>query len=201
MNENPDKPDDGTGNPGGNDTAMPPGATTGEIASNIDLDTIAQTHAEKHDGFDAAIHAVNEDGTPKRKADGSYALKRGRKAGRAANALPPKNAANQTVVGEPANPSPSISLDEASRQSANLVINACVWTLGNDLGKPFDKSEAEGLKLSFRNYYEVRGIPQIPPEIGLLLALGSYIGPRLMTDEGQAKIKAMGQWLRAKTGG
>lgn len=156
-----------------------------------------------HPGFDASIHATNEDGTPKRRADGSYALKRGRKAGQTSN-LPPKTgtavpapAAAPVVEQGPA----KIAPDEAARQSANLVINMAVWICGEEIGKPQDKAEAEGLKISFVNYYEARGVPNIPPEIGLFAALGSYIVPRFrQSEKARGIIERAVIWVRQKVG-
>lgn len=161
--------------------------------------SVALPHIEQHTGFDPAVHAVNADGSPKRKADGSYALKRGRKAG---SALPaPASAASAASAAPEAAPveSAKISPDEAARQSANLVINASVWICGEEIGKPLDKAEAEGLKLSFVNYYESRGVPNIPPEIGLFAALASYIAPRLRkAEEKEGKISRMVNWCKIK---
>lgn len=185
--------------PGGAENT--PGSAPGETEnlSSITSETLAESHAEPHAGFDPAIHAVNDDGTPKMKASGGYALKRGRKAGTAAAiALPPKNAAARADVGEPAK---VLSLDQASRESANLVINVAVWTLGEEVGKPIDKAEADGLRLSFRNYYEARGVPNLPPELGLFVALGSYIGPRIMHEKSKTKMERLSQWLSAKLAG
>jgi hypothetical protein len=113
--------------------------------------------------------------------------------------LPPKSAAQKTDAGEQVAPSlVKINIDEAARQSANLVINASVWILGEEVGKPADKAEAEGLKLSFKNYYEARGVPNIPPEFGLVIALGSYIGPRLMHEKSKSKMERVGQWISTK---
>lgn len=175
--------------------------TPADEGAQLTLAGVVQAHGESYDGFDPAIHAVNEDGTPKRKASGAYALKRGRKAGTsAASALPPKNAAANPAVGEPGSQSEPVTInpDEAARQSANLVINASVWILGEEIGKPQDKSEAEGLKLSFKNYYEARGVPNIPPEIGLFLAIGSYIGPRMMHEKSRSKMEMIGIWFKSK---
>lgn len=162
----------------------------------LSLVGVVEAHSTAYAGFDPSIHAVNEDGTPKRKASGEYALKRGRKAG-GKSTLPPK-AKDQ-------GPDPEIiriNVDEAARQSANLVINAAVWTMGEEIGKPLDKAEAEGLKLSFKNYYEARGVPNIPPEIGLILALGSYIVPRIRQSEpAMTKMQKAAFWIKSKMGG
>lgn len=171
----------------------------------VTLEGLAGNHLETHPGFDPARHAQNPDGSPKRKADGSYASKRGRKPGQA-NPLPPKESGtikpsekvdSVATVQEV----PRISPDEAARQSANLIINASVWICGEDIGKPIDKAESEGLKISFVNYYESRGVPNIPPEIGLLAAIASYIAPRYRKSQSaQGKIKAAISWLKEKTG-
>lgn len=197
--ENPETPESAGDNATG-ENANPEAASaaTGEISSSVTLETIAESHAETHGDFDPSIHATNADGTPKRKADGTLALKRGRKAGSAAaSVLPPKSAAQSVVVGEAEK---RLTLDQAARESANLVINISVWTLGAEVGQPIDKAEAEGLRLSFRNYYEARGVPDLPPEIGLFIALGSYIGPRLMHEKSKSKMEKVGAWIREKTG-
>ena len=195
--ENPETPE-AEGGARGNDN-KPDTSAPSVDSSSITIAGLSETHAEVHAEFDPAIHAVNADGTPKRKADGTLALKRGRKAGTAAgSALPPKSAAAQTVVGEPEK---RLSLDQAARESANLVINVTVWTLGSEVGQPIDKAESEGLRLSFRNYYEARGVPDLPPEIGLFIALGSYIGPRLMHEKSQSKMDKVKLWLNSKLGG
>lgn len=199
----------------GDQSALPESAPPGDAPANAEdsnpvapaessdsasLSNLTESHMQTYEGFDPSIHATNEDGTPKRKVDGTYALKRGRKAGSAAaSALPPKNAAQKAVAGAPGVSSPAtITLDEAARQSANMVINVAVWTLGEEVGKPNDKAEAEGLKLSFKNYYEARGVPNIPPEIGLVMALGSYIGPRLMHEKSRTKMERIGAWIHSK---
>lgn len=196
--ENPETPAGGESAAGGdgNNTLAGGEGGTGNSSSGVAIATLANVHAETHAEFDPAIHAVNEDGTPKRKADGSLALKRGRKAGSAAtSALPPKTVAAPVIAGEQEK---RLSLDQAARESANLVINVAVWTLGAEVGQPIDKAEAEGLRLSFRNYYEARGVPDLPPEIGLFIALGSYIGPRLMHEKSQTKLEKVKLWIATK---
>lgn len=173
----------------------------------ISLGAIVQAHEGTHPGFDPAIHAVTDDGTPKRRADGSYALKRGRKSGQT-NSLPPKGGAtatpqnSQTVSADQVVTGPvRIAPDEAARQSANLIINMAVWICGEEIGKPHDKAESEGLKISFVNYYEARGVPNIPPELGLFAALGSYIVPRFrQSEKARGLIERAVIYVRQKLG-
>lgn len=160
------------------------------------LASIAGMHVEAHPGFDAAIHATNPDGSPKRKADGSYAMKRGRKAG-AANPLPSKDAPqgqSKETAPEVAQ-APVISSEEAARQSANLVINGTVFLCGEEIGAPRSKEEAEGLKFAFKNYYDVRGVPNLPPEIGLIVGVAVYVAPRMR--ETEKKTGKFTNWVNA----
>lgn len=197
-------PVDQTGKP--NDTCNDTLQASGN--SPLSLSGIVARHVGSHPGFDPSIHATDTaTGEPKRKADGSYAMKRGRKSG--ANPLPPKDGVTGAKIDGPqmsAEPSAvvqvRISAEEAGRQSANLLINAAVWICGEEIGKPQDKAEAEGLKFSFVNYYEVRGVPNIPPEIGLLTAVFSYIAPRYQKSvEAKTKFEKLTIWVKSKIGG
>ena len=159
----PAKPNEQNSTTEPNPHAIPDSGTVADMVSGV---------MEAHDGFDPLAHAVNPDGTPKRKVDGSYALKRGRKSG----VLP---SPNSTVSG-PAQSvqTPTINVDEASRQSCNMLINGAVLLFGEQWA-PQDKEEAKGLQISFKNYFEARGVPNVPPEIGLVVAVLAYSLPRL----------------------
>ena len=198
-------PDDQTGT--NDDTLAAPQGQVLQDVGKVSLSAIVHTHEGSHPGFDPAIHAVTDDGTPKRRADGSYALKRGRKSGQT-NSLPPKGGAtatpqnSQTVSADQVVTGPvRIAPDEAARQSANLIINMAVWICGEEIGKPHDKAESEGLKISFVNYYEARGVPNIPPELGLFAALGSYIVPRFrQSEKARGLIERAVIYVRQKLG-
>ena len=146
-----------------NPHAIPDSGTVSDMVAGV---------MEAHDGFDPLTHAVNPDGTPKRKVDGSYALKRGRKSG----ALPSPNStvSPQAQVAQ----TPTINVDEASRQACNMLVNGAVVLLGEQWA-PVDKEEAKGLQTSFKNYFEARGVPNVPPEIGLAVAVLAYSLPRI----------------------
>jgi len=167
------------------------------------LASIAGMHSEAHPGFDPAIHATAPDGSPKRKADGTYAMKRGRKAG---SPLPPKySGSGSTKEIDAATIEPQvarISADEAARQSANLLINGCVLLCGEQIGIPENKDEAQGLLFGFKNYYEARGVPNIPPEIGLIITVGMYVAPRIRKSESaKGKIARFVELVKSKIGG
>jgi hypothetical protein len=155
------------------------------------LDSIAENHVSGYEGFDPEIHAVGQDGTPKLKADGSYAKKRGRKAGQA---LPlPTDKQNSSVL-TPAKPVATRAQCEiAGRNTANLIFNACVFGISDEFVPSSD--EAKGMSLAFTDYYEQRGIINLPPELVLFSALAMYIVPRLQKPKTQAKIKKVKKFL------
>ena len=130
---------------------------------------MVQVQSEANDGFDPLTHAVNPDGTPTRKVDGSFAMKRGRKSG----AAPTTSSAPAQVA-----QTPTINVDEASRQACNMLVNGAVLMLGEQWA-PVDKDEAKGLQTSFKNYFEARGVPNVPPEVGLVVAVLAYSLPRI----------------------
>lgn len=176
-----------------------------EEPATLSISSIAGAHVEAHPGFDPGIHAANPDGSPKRRADGSYALKRGRKAGGAASPLPPKSGnapAAETAQPAPAPETPRITPDEAARQSANLVVHGCVLLCGEQIGIPENKDEAQGLLFGFKNYYEARGVPNIPPEIGLIITVGMYVAPRIRKSEtAKGKLTRLIEMIKSKIGG
>jgi hypothetical protein len=149
-----------------NSTTEPNPHAIAGVGSVADM---VQVQSEAHDGFDPLTHAVNPDGTPKRKVDGSFALKRGRKSG----AVPTTSSAPAQV-----SETPTINVDEASRQACNMLVNGAVLMLGEQWA-PVDKDEAKGLQTSFKNYFEARGVPNVPPEVGLVVAVLAYSLPRI----------------------
>lgn len=161
------------------------------VSQTPDVNSLAGAHVKAYEGFDPSVHAVNEDGTPKRRGDGSYALKRGRKPGQTSSSgkLPPKKA--QGAVVENAPEVSQVTPEDAAKQSANMVILANVMLLGEDIGRPDDKAEAESLKVAFENYYTVKGVPNFPPEIGLIIAVGAYTGKRLIREESKPRLQVL----------
>jgi hypothetical protein len=169
-----------------NGSTLPDPKQPAEVGSVADM--VAEV-ATANEGFDPLVHAVNPDGTPKRKVDGSYAMKRGRKSGAAPTTNSPTAQVSQT---------PTINTDEAARQSCNMLINGAVLLLGEQW-EPRDKSEAEGLKTSFKNYFDSRGVPNVPPEVGLAVAVLAYSLPRITHEKtvsrfSQIKIRLYEIW-------
>lgn len=172
-----------------NTSKIVPADTT--ISSISDL---SETHAVVYEGFDPAIHAVDADGNPKKKPDGTYAKKRGRKPGTmtasaaAGSALPPKLAPTSANV--PLTASAGLSSEAAARQFTNAFISGGVMIFGADW-EPEDKSEPQELKNALKDYFDADGVPNIPPWFGVALAFGTYSAKRLTKPTIMEKIGAI----------
>lgn len=168
--------------------------TPGVEQSGLTLDVLTGEHVEK-----AAQADDGAQGPVRLNKDGTIAKKRGRKPGQksatvsgpvnSVSSLPPVNIAENAVSD---NQPQKISTEESARWSANIVFNVGGFVFGDELGKPKDKDEANAMKAAFKNYYDVKGTPNIPPEIGLLLAIGFYAAPRLRHESMSEKV---GRWI------
>lgn len=166
------------------------------------VDDLASEHvADMPAGFDPTIHAVDRDGRPIVKSNGEFAKKRGRRKGAKAtsgavfSALPNPNAAsteNAPLIGDV--PSEQVDNGPIAKWSANLVFNAGVLFFGADLGEP-TKDEKTMLPAAFKDYYDLKGAPNLPPEVGLFLAVGAYVAPRLMHERMTEKRRGIKAWF------
>ncbi len=174
---------------------------------NADLADLIDDHAEAMAGFNPDVHAIGADGKPIIKPDGSFAKKRGRKPGgknsvsaHAPRALPPKIAPGTGVPLPDGDLSPSvassgdekISAEATAKMCTNLTFAVGTMVFGQDLAKPSGKDEINSIKNAYKDYFDSRGTPDLPPEIGLLFAIGAYAAPRLQHETMREKVARWG---------
>ena len=154
-------------------------------------------------GFDPAIHATGPDGQPKRRGDGSFALRRGRKPGSKTGTAPastPTLDAGATVepgtADAPEAPA-SMSNREAARQVCNLAIGAATALIGPEWA-PTSKEEANNLSTAVKNYFDARGQVQLSPEWGLVFAVVAYSAPRFAHENTASKFSRAVNWCKKK---
>lgn len=152
-----------------------------------DLSSILAGHGASLDAPSAVPQKFNRDGTP--------AKKRGRKPGQR-NAPAPEATANDAPEASPAAPDDKISALAASRVAANLTINLGVIVCGPEIGRPVDEKEAKMLQIAYKDYFDTKGVPNLPPEIGLAIAVMGYFAPRLAHPTMTEKIGVL--WGRIK---
>jgi hypothetical protein len=154
------------------------------------IDELAKPAISALDGFNPAIHAVDENGMPKKKPNGEYALKRGRKPGQTARAPIPKNDVAITL------PNPAKA---AAIESASILIFGGVAIFGDEWN-PKSPAEQKGLEDAFERYYVAKGVTEFPPTVALLLAVAAYSVPRLAAPATKSKVKQIAEWGKEKLG-
>lgn len=194
--------------PGANDNTEPPSDVNPVEASPaeatpapapagasdaVTLSDIFAHHGAKPEGFDEALHAVNPDGSPRLRSDGTFAMKRGRKKGQTASAKKATPLPGEKVV------TPKVAeisdAEATARMATNLLINGCVVAFGDEW-RPVE-NEPQMIAGAFTDYFEAKGVTKLPPEWGLVIALGAYSLPRFM----QPKTRDRLGYLKMKLGG
>lgn len=176
------------------------------LAENLDLfnaSVTAQVESAVTEwvGFDPTIHAVNPDGTPRMRTNGSYALKRGRKSGGANPAGVPDagdDGDQPTQAPGPAAPQAvtAAAASMSNKQTAVFLVETVTGILGKAIGPEWlaEKDEKKGLSNATEQYLNAKGGLQITPEMGLLLALSAYAVPRMAVPNTQSKLSRFVGW-------
>jgi hypothetical protein len=169
-----------------------PAATVGNAANFVpapdDLltgDDLAALHVPE--AFDPTLHAANADGTPKLKADGTYARKRGRKAGAQAGDSA-KSAAAGVLPNKPARSTqPAIDTSEATAAALIGVIEAVAV---NAIGEEWRMHEAESAQYSaaVAAYMKSKGLVDVTPGIMVCICAAAYVGSRMSHENTRSKL-------------
>lgn len=157
--------------------------------------------------FNAAIHATNADGSPRKTITGRFALKRGKKSGAAPSATSQPATSIKGVVVPGASAQQSAK-EQAARQggagAANLML-MCAVGLGGDEWQPRrdEKScmdEKLMLETAFGDWFAAHEWQDLPPGLALVAAIGIYAMPRFQMPKTQTRMQKFKGWLGAKIG-
>lgn len=163
------------------------------------LEEMAEPVAKAYADFDPARHAVNADGSPRLKADGTYALKRGRKAGAATAQAPAP--APATAESKPAPLSVKKARDAGlvnNKAAARATVKTVVGVLGGVIGPEWDfesPEEADGMVEAVTAYYDANGQVQMSPEAVLLFQVAGYALPRFQHPNTRGKFAVAWDWV------
>lgn len=160
--------------------------------------------AQVYAGFDPAVHAVNPDGTPRKKSDGGFAMKRGRKPGTVTSAPGATPAQPRPDTGPAKSP-------KAARQSgvitnamaAKYIFASATTGLAQVLGPewlPESQEEADGMRGVIKDYFDAHGQVQISPETMLALSVIGYSVPRVQHENTRTKIVRAFGWVKSVLG-
>lgn len=146
----------------------------------ITLDALLAEHAHEPESPAIAPPPMPEGVIYNR--DGSIRKKRGRKPGQKPAAVSdgepaPENAPQATI---------SAASKMSSRQAANLftglTVHSAVILFGQEVGNASDE-EGKMLAGAYKDYFDSKGGLDLPPEVGLIFALGAFYAPRVMHEK------------------
>lgn len=185
----------------------------GLVSRETEPDPVSQaveTAVQQWIGFDPSIHAVNEDGTPRLRVDGSYARKRGRggrksgddetAAGEAdlfSDTVSRETPSGQTATAPQASPTQTAP-NLTSQQAAAMLVIACTTVMGKLVGPEWhaEKPEQKALVDATKIYLDSKGGLNVTPEMGLFIAVSMYAVPRLAHENTRSKFGMAVDWCR-----
>lgn len=153
--------------------------------------------------FNAGIHAVNADGSPRKTAKGIWALKRGKKAGTAQPATP---SAKLNIPGGTAPTADAQHKEQMARRggagAANLLMAVAVGLGGQEWQPRADAktgmNEKEMLEGVFGDYFVATGKTDLPPGWALVAGLSMYALPRFGMPQTRGRLARVKNWIGAK---
>lgn len=161
-----------------------------------DIVGLAAQQASAYDSFDASLHAVNPDGSPKLKKGGGYALKRGRKK----NDPTQPTQVGVSTIRSSADPASDVRItnDQAAAMFSGMTVGVCTMLLGKEW-EVDNAAEKKALVESTRSYLDATGGADMSPGVALILTwIGGYGFPRLVMPETQSRLTRFGEWLKTR---
>lgn len=181
--------------------------------SDLALEDIGAESLEALSGFDPSVHAVTPEGLPKMNKDGTYAKKRGRKAGATVSNAQPASASINSTTATPNQAAPSLQVQAPishkviAQQYAHIFFLAGYTAFGNDW-LPDDATEKSMVEKSIQTYVEANNVEAMSPGMGLLLTLGAYSVKRAQRETVKSKLMGIKDkaislytWARSRFGG
>ena len=169
--------------------------TGAQLFSEVNLDAEINSQAMQYVGFNPEIHATNEDGTPRTKKDGSFALKRGRKSGAVLpsgeSALPDA----PTPVSNKVEAAKKINYKALGKVYAGIFIGGTASIIGPEWN-PANKEEQANLENAFSAYAESTGAQDLPPGLALVMTVAMYGAARLQHENTRSKFAALKDKLK-----
>lgn len=159
--------------------------------------------------FDAAIHVTDDAGEPVLTKSGKLKCRPGCGLGGRGNKGANREAGPRSQVGGPAG-GPGAPTDAVRREHTRAAAVAAVETVGT-LGRmlggeewAFIRDESRGIDErsagvdAFAQYFEAKGIEDIPPGVALAIWAMAYAGPRFAAPKTRGRLKLAGAWIKTK---
>ena len=154
--------------------------------------------------FDPNIHVTGPDGKGMLTVRGTWAQKRGRKAGNATGVTPSPSVRNSTLGGPAAPASPQAAqlaqqqAQEAQSRAAGVAAAELLFMCGKMIGgeewepmqnKAIGMDERTMMHGAFGDYFVASGVKDIPPGAALTFCIVAYIAPRFAMPKTQTRYQ------------
>lgn len=154
--------------------------------------------------FDPSVHVTGPDGNGVMTVRGTWAQKRGRKAGNSAPVTNPGTVRNSTLGGPAAPPSPQalhaqqLAQQEAQSRAAGVAAAEMLFVAGQAIGgdewapmlnKSIGMDERSMMHGAFGEYFVKSGTKDIPPGAALTFCIMAYIAPRFAMPKTQSRYQ------------
>ncbi len=165
-----------------------------EIPKHLLFDENGEPRVDTHGNtFDSNTHSVDEKGHPKLSPTGKLRKARAKKASSLSKSNAMQNAQNIAV-------SEDAKYKAIGAAASNALISLGIVLGGEDFIPIQDKNvdERNNLDSAFTEFAKTKQIEDVPPTLGLVIVLGSYILPRMTKPKQISRMKLLGLWIKAK---
>ncbi len=163
----------------------------------ITLDALLAEHA--HDPEVAAIAPPPVPEGVIYNRDGSVRKKRGRKPGQRPTMQEAQENAPETAPPATAHAASKMSSRQAANLFTGLTVHSAVILFGQEVGQASDE-EGKMLAGAYKDYFDAKGGLDLPPEVGLIFAIGAFYAPRVMHEKSKTFREKIGGFFKGLFG-
>ncbi len=170
----------------------------GKPAAKGDIDPKQFAHLKDKAGFafDPEKHEIKKDGTPKLSKNGLLCRKPGRQKKPQSRVFPGAQPLPEQTA-EPLPGTETAHYQAVGAFAASMLFNAGMM-IDADEWQPAEHERAM-LTDAFANYARAQGVEDIPPGLALVIAVGSYVGPRMVKQKTRGKLgRFIDKWKNRK---
>lgn len=164
----------------------------------------ADLRDSKGNRFDPEQHVTNDSGEPVLTKTGKLRMRPGRKAGQKSESSSKGHIGGQAnTKNENGMTAQEVAHARATGTAAASALITAGVVLGGDEWQPRVDSkegvnEHESLSFAFGDYFEAKGVTDIPPGVALTIAIVGYAAPRFVMPKTQSRVTRFKLWAATK---
>lgn len=140
--------------------------------------------------FDPSIHRVDATGNPVKNRDGTFAKKRGRKAGQTSQAKTgPIPVATMSAE--------QMEAENLGKATAETIFAVCQGVFGSEWTPIVDNAinERHNMQTAWSQYYLATGKRDLPPSLIVIVAMTCYAAPRFQHENTRTRFGGLGRGM------